>query len=331
MLFAHALLVAQAPAKPASTLVVKPVAALMGLKAISFAAAPSGSKFAVGLADNSIRIIDAYTHQTLKTLKGHPQPCYALAWSKDGKWLASGDESARIWIWDLDTGTKIKEFRSHPRGIQHLSFNSKKTFLISTGKEDAIKIYDLKKWKEVRTIAGQGANFYSATFCPVNDKFTCATLGAEERIYASDGSKVAGMAGHAGMGALDIDFSPTGDRIASAGKDSNVIVWNADARQKMQTLHGHTDWVEYVKFSPNGKYLATGSNDRTVRIWDLKTFKPAAMLDNACAIGSPVCWTADGKYLISVNLDDDLQISTVTPPQSAKPEKAPRRRHRRAH
>lgn len=322
-------LVVLAPVHAAAPLDIKPIKTLEGLRPLAFAAAPSGSKFVATMEDHSVRIIDASTRQTVRILSGHPQPCYAVAWSKDGKWIATGDESARIWIWNAVTGEKVKEFRSHIRGIQKLSFNLPHTYLISTGRDDVIKVYDMDHWKEVRSILGQGANFYSATFSPKTNEFCTGFLGAGGRVYEPTGKLDGFLTGHDGLGVLDVDYSPDGRQIATAGKDDNVILWDDKKREKIQTLRGAQEVMQSVKFSPNGRYVAGGSWDRSVRVWDTVALKPAAILNDECAVGSPVCWTADGKYLITVSVDDWLQVNGVTPTQSGKPERAVKTRHRR--
>src|SRR5437870_1085139 len=74
---------------------------------LAMAAASKGDQVAMTLDDNSVRIVDAAYHATLKTFKGHPQQPFAIAWSADGAWIATGDESARIFLWDARTGEKL--------------------------------------------------------------------------------------------------------------------------------------------------------------------------------------------------------------------------------
>ena len=62
-------------------------------------------------------------------------------------------------------------------------------------------------------------------------------------------------------------FSPDGHRLATAGADQIVRLWNGDTGESMGTLTGHTDRVSSVAFSPDGHWLASGSYDKTVRIW----------------------------------------------------------------
>jgi WD40 repeat protein len=61
---------------------------------------------------------------------------------------------------------------------------------------------------------------------------------------------------------------PDGTRIASAGRDGVIWLWDADAETDVTRLQGHTNYVWSLEFSPDGKTLASGSGDGTVRLWD---------------------------------------------------------------
>lgn len=319
-----ALLVAQtqtqAPAQAPFTVTPKKV--LQGLRALAFATSPTGSKFAATMEDRTVRIIDASTNQTIKVLEGHPVPAYAIAWSRDGAYIATGDESARIFIWDTRTWKRVKEMRTHIRGIQALSFNSPRTMLISTGKDDVVKVYDVASSKELHSILGKGSNFYSATFIDKTNDFGVGILGYGGRIYnAGTGQVQKLLTGHGDQGVFDIDFNAAGTRAVTAGRDANAAIWDVKGAIRLNYLKGHTDWVVHSKFTPSGKYVATSSSDRTVRFYNAANFQASGVLEEQTSVGSPLCFTADGKYLITVSLDDYIQINSVNPPQPGVAEK----------
>jgi hypothetical protein len=74
-----------------------------------------------------------------------------------------------------------------------------------------------------------------------------------------------------------VSFSPDGKRLASAGWDRTVKVWDAATGQQAHTLKGHTDGVCGVSFSPDGKRLAS-AGDKTVKVWDAATGQQAHTL-----------------------------------------------------
>jgi WD40 repeat protein len=323
MLTAAALAIVTGASAPSVT--VSLVKKMQGVHALAFSPAPVGSKVAITLENNDVRIVDAATMQTIRTLKGHPQPPYAVAWSKDGNFIATGDESARIFIWNALSGEKMKTIIGHIRGIQNLSFNGDRTLLASTGKDDVVNVWDVTSGKKMAQILGKGLNLYSACFSPkLPNLLLVGTLAGGARTYriAGDGAHVLnfltfvnpnGMA----HGVMDINWSPDGTKAITAANDNLAILWDMKTFKKIGTLKGHADWVVRAQFSPNGSLAATSSSDRSVKVWDTKSLKEIAFLENEGAVGTPLCFTTDGKFLLSTGVDDNLEFYKLTPAQPA--------------
>ena len=87
--------------------------------------------------------------------------------------------------------------------------------------------------------------------------------------------------------------------------------------KKIGSFKGHQDWVVRCAMSPNGKFLATSSSDRTVKVWDTTTFEKVADLPDQGAVGAPLCFTGDGKFLLSTGVDDSLEVYSISPAQPA--------------
>ena len=98
--------------------------------------------------------------------------------------LATGDESARIWLWDTKTGKKVREFprdKGHTRGIQAIAFTKDGKRIATVGQDDVIKIWNTSGGHPTHTIKGVGANFYDARFLPTGGLVT-ATLAEGMRV-----------------------------------------------------------------------------------------------------------------------------------------------------
>lgn len=303
---------------------------LDNVKSISVAAAPTGSRIAVSSEDRVVRVMDLARGTTVWTLQGHPQPVYGLAFSPDGTLLATGDESARIWIWDLKTGKKLREFNrvdAHSRGIQNLSFSSDGKRLLSTGRDDILLQWDVATGKRGARILGSGLNFYGAKFAPTGGRIYTATLGKGAMWYAiANGKPIGNADGTHGQGVIDLDVSRDGTRLILAGRDNRGQIVDTKTGQRMGWLSGHQDWVVRAAFSPNARIAATASTDRSVRIWDVKQMRAIQTLEGQSAVGSTIAFSGDGRFLVTSNDLESLQIWSVTPPQSVPT--APTRRRK---
>ncbi|HVI85137.1 MAG TPA: protein kinase, partial [bacterium] len=99
-----------------------------------------------------------------------------------------------------------------------------------------------------------------------------------------------------------VAFSPTGDRLASAGGDGTVKMWNSTTGKMIQTFPAHTDSVVSVAFHPDGKHLASRGADLKVKVWDL-TATDQAVFTERCdatrkvASSYTVAFSPDGRHL----------------------------------
>lgn len=321
-----ALLATAALAQSGPTITITPLRTMYQFRVLAYAPAPTGRTMAVSLEGNTVRILDAETGQTRREFTGHPQPVYGLAFDGPGKRLATGDETGRIWIWDVATGKKLVEFdrmKAHARGIQNLSFNADGTRLASTGKDDVVIIWNTATGKQVRQILGKGANVASATF--QGPRLFIATLGAGLQVYdARTFALATTLRGHAGLGMQDLADANAGRLLVTGGKDNSVIAWDVTRRAPLAQLRGHDDWVMNVALSPNGRLAASSANDRKVIVWDLPRKTPLVTLENQSAIGAPVAFTANGAFLFTATDNDNVQIFRISPAQLAVAPAAPK-------
>lgn len=304
-------------AAPAA-LTVSKVKTFSHIRAIAVATAPTGSLFAVASEDMQVRIMDTKTMETVFQLTGHPRPPKALAFSPNGRYLLSGDESARIWLWDVKTGKKIREFsrdKGHTRGIQAFAFTKDSKRFASVGQDDVIKIWDTAGGHPKFTVKGTGANFYGAEFLPSGGLVT-ATLKEGMRLYEPKAFALAAtLSVGGGEGANGVAINKRGTLGFTAGRDGRIVVWDIKKREKVGAIKAHNDWVYGVAVAPNGKIAASSSADTQVVIWDVKTLKPLAKITGRAFVDSAVEITGDGKHIITTDSGNALQIHKLDPPQ----------------
>jgi len=207
-------------------------------------------------------------YKLAQTLTGHSSYVMSVAFSPDGKTLASSGGDTTVKLWDAATGTEIKTLKGHGyHVVLSVAFSPDGKTIASGSHDQTIKLWNVADGKEIRTLTGHSKQVRSVAFSP--DGTTLAS-GSEDRTIklwnVADGKEIRTLTGHSGY-VMSVAFSPDGKTLASASNDDTVKLWDAATGTETQTLTGHSDAVWSVAFSPDGKTLASASYDKTIKLW----------------------------------------------------------------
>jgi RNA polymerase sigma factor (sigma-70 family) len=249
------------------------------------------------------------------TLTGHGGMVWAVAFSPDGKTLAtvSGlyDKPGELILWDAVTG-KEKARAREPKGIRSVAF-SPDGKLIATADyyDNHVRLRD-PETGTVRTVLDQGSPNNAVAFSP-DGKLLAVGLLQDKSVKLWDvagGREVRTLRGHTDW-VPHVAFSPDGRLLASGGRDKTVRLWDVQTGQEYATLSGHEGTVECVAWSPDGKTLASASWDCTVKLWEVSTGKERATLKGHKLQVLYVAFTPDGKTLATTSGEADSPITDV--------------------
>jgi WD40 repeat protein len=127
---------------------------------------------------------------------------------------------------------------------------------------------------------------------------------------------------------LSMAFSPDGRRLAAAGEENTIKIWDVETLQELHTLRGHSGEVYTLAFSPDeeGALLATAGEDSAVKIWGSRSGEFIRNFRGHTALVSSLAFSLDGRRLISGSRDATVKIWDVTklinsksPPNEAAP------------
>lgn len=99
-----------------------------------------------------------------------------------------------------------------------------------------------------------------------------------------------------------------GRRLATAGDDHRVRVWDLDEGRLLFRLEGHADWVRTVDYAPDGQWLASAGNDRQVLLWDALRGTSLGVLAAAEGAIAAIRFTSDGKLLALAGFEDQMRL-----------------------
>ena len=169
---------------------------------------------------------------------------------------------------------------------------------------------------DVLTITGHSAFLCGSDFRPGQWDARCATELPEGSIWdTSGGSRIRRMHGPDGT-SYGASIDRTGTRLATAGSDGQVKVWNVVLGRLDHAFRAHDGWASDVAFSPDGRRLASTGQDDKVRIWILApdptpgqaSPAPALVISGECGGILGVAWSADGKRLAAAGKDGTVRV-----------------------
>jgi WD40 repeat protein len=235
----------------------------------------------------------------LRVFDFHRDSVTSVAFSPDGKTIASAALDKNVIIADVATGRILRNFANHEDDVNAVAFSPDGKSIASGSRDQTIDIWDPASGEVLVAISEPATEVRALAFSP--DGTILASAGADNIIrlwQASDGHLIRALDGHKSAPRA-VTFSADGQLLASAGEDRLIKLWSVATGELLRTIDAHSSAVTTVVFA--GRRLISGSLDRTIRVWDPDSGTRVRNIEGLTAPISSIASNADGSLMAAAN------------------------------
>jgi WD40 repeat protein len=206
-------------------------------------------------------------HALVSTLEAHMGTVTSVAFSPDGKWLASGGVDRTVCIWNAATG-QLRATLTEPQDIVlSVSYSPRGDLLASAGYDRAVRLWNADDLKPVAALRAHESAVRAAVFSPDGQRLAS---GGDDRVIivwdVATGQPIAKLEGH-GAPITSLSFNRSGTAIASASSDGSIRLWEVEAGKPATTLESSGGAARSVAFLQGDDRITAGFDAGGFAIW----------------------------------------------------------------
>lgn len=287
-----------------------------GPRAGGGAGSAGSARSGAGSARGGARSGRSLTAELRRTLAGHTAPAVALAWSRDGRFLASGSWDKTVRMWDATAGAIRNSLTGHDANVCSVAWSPDGSRLATGSWDNTARIWDARTATVLHTIDDHAGTVASVAWSPDGRRLATASWDFSVRLWNTDTWDLARTI-TTDRGVTSMAWSPDGSWLATGAVDgAAVALWavSGDTRlaaglsPRPAAVLSQSEPVMSLAWSPDSRRLAVAGSESHCHVWDARAAALTATATGHTKGLTAADWSPDGRWVATASRDQTVRI-----------------------